>query len=448
MMGHGLFNLVDMIIVARLGVGAVAAVTIGGIILPVAMVLFDGIINVTVALVSQFHGARQDRAARHAAWESLLVTAIAGLAGGAAFFSLAGPLVRFFALQDAATTAGAIAYLRVMAAGMIGMFLILHTTAVLRGVGNSLAPMAILIGANLLNVGLDIALVFGNLGFPRLGVVGAAWATVIAQCLGGLFGFWLLWRGTHGLALRGHRWRLPFRYLRTLVVVGLPTSLQLATRVLAVFFLLRIGREAVAFGEAFLDGVGICIRLEMIAVFLGLGWAAAATPFVGQSLGAGLPDRAARGTWVFVSWAAATMAVIGILLWLFREPVIGFIMPGIGPESLGYALEYLRITVPCYGILAVSLVLSRALNGAGSTKTAMTIDVVLYLAVLLPLATAWSQSGLFGVPEPDPAGAWWAAASVHVLAAILYVIVFLRGHWKRKRLARRRTPMTATAAWS
>lgn len=435
MMGHGLFNLVDMVIVARLGRGAVAAVTIGGIILPVAMVLFDGVVNVAVTLVSQYRGAGASEAAHDAAWESLVITLVAGAGLGAAFFALAGPMVRFFELEDPATVRDGITYLRIMSAGMIGMFLILQTTAVLRGIGNAAWPAAILVGSNVLNVVLDVGLVFGRFGFPGLGVAGAAWATVAAQVLGGLVGLAVLWRGVGGLALRRHRlrWRLP--HLRTLLLVGLPTSAQLSIRVLAVFLLLRLARAAVG-GSAteFVDGVGICIRLEMVAVFLGLGWAAAATPFVGQNLGAGRPDRAAAGAWVLVAWAAATMAVTGLLLWSFQEPVIRFIMPAIGTASLRHAFDYLAVTVPCYGLLAVSLVLSRAMNGAGSTKTAMALDAILYLALLLPLATLLTRTGTPGSPGGSPTGAWWAVAVAHLLAAALYAILFRRGAWRRKRL--------------
>ena len=82
-----------------------------------------------------------------------------------------------------------------------------------------------------------------------------------------------------------------------------------AALVLFLIFLLKIAQEAYPGRAEFLvAGVGICIRLEMVAVFLGCGWGAAATTLVGQNLGARRPDRASRGTWVMVifgvSWTS------------------------------------------------------------------------------------------------------------------------------------------------
>lgn len=434
MMGHGLFNLVDLVIVARVGQGAVAAVTLAGIVITAAMLIFDGVSNVTVAMVAHAHGARLRRMVHDVAWESLWLGVGAGVVGGAVFYFLSAPVVDYFRLADPGTVGDATEYLEVMAAGMITMFLIMQTTAVLRGVGDPLWPAAILIGANLLNIFLDIAMVYGKWGFPEMGVVGAAWATVISRGLGGLLGLWLIWRGTSGVCLRRIRFRRPFKYLRTLTFVGLPTSLQLAVRVIAVLFLLRIAREAeTASAEALLDGVGICIRLEMVAVFMGLGWGGGATTLVGQNLGAKRTDRAARGTWITVAYAAGSMAAIGALLLVFQERLFNEIMPDLNPVGYARGEAYLWITVPFYPVMAVAFVLSRALNGAGSTRTPMAIDMFTQLLLMMPLALILSGVGVHGRPL-DTDGAWKAAVVVHALTALVYVWVFRGGRWKHKNL--------------
>lgn len=440
MMGHGLFNVVDLVIVGRVGEGAIASVTISGIILTVVMLVFDGVSNITVALTAQGHGAGRTRAVHDVAWESFWLTVWAGLGSGVLFYALAGPTVGMFDFQNQETVDSGIEYLQIMALGNITMFLIMQTTAVLRGVGNSFWPMVILVGANVLNIVLDIVMVFGYWGFPEMGVVGAAWATVISRGAGGLLGFWLIREGVvEGICLRAYAFRKRFRYLRTLTFVGLPTSLQLSVRVLGVFFTLKIAEAAyLGSSEAFLDGVGVCIRVEMIAVFLGLGWGAAATAIVGQNLGVRRVRRAHVATWILVGYAVLTMGLSGALLWFFREGLFAEIAPMMHPEGALRGFDYLRITIPFYPIMALAFVISRALNGAGSTKAPMIIDLVLYVGVMLPLAGILSGLGVFGLWASDttnPDGVWWATVATHGGAAVAYAFVWKRGHWRRKRLA-------------
>ena len=439
MMGHGLFNLVDLVIVGRVGEGAIASVTISGIVLTVIMLVFDGVSNITVALTAQGHGAGKSKMVHDVAWESFWLTIVTGVFFGALFYLLAGPTVRFFDFERPETEADGISYLEIMSTGTLTMFLIMQTTAVLRGVGNALWPMVILVGANALNIVLDIALVFGYWGFPEMGVAGAAWATVISRGIGGLLGLWLIWHGVKGISLRTHPFRRRFRYLRSLMFVGLPTSLQLAIRVVSVLFLMKIAATAYSGStDAFIDGVGVCVRLETVAVFLGLGWGAAATAIVGQNLGARRVRRANHATWILVFFAVLSMSVVGACLWFFRDGLFAEIGPEISPEGITRGIEYLAITIPFYPVMAFSFVISRALNGAGSTKTPMFIDLVLFFGLMLPLAGILSGVGLFGIGQmetPVPKGAWWAGVAIHGGAAVAYALAWRAGHWRRKRIA-------------
>ncbi len=440
MMGHGLFNLVDLVIVGRVGAGAIASVTISGIVLTIVMLVFDGVSNITVALTAQGHAAGRRNAVHDVAWESFWLTMWAGVVSGALFYFLAEPTVALFEFQRPETVDAGVSYLQVMSIGNIAMFLIMQTTAVLRGLGNAFWPLVILVGANALNILLDILLVFGYWGFPEMGVVGAAWATVIARGIGGLVGLWLLWEGVvEGVCLRAYPFRKRYRYLKSLIFVGLPTSLQLGARVLAVFLLLKLGQAAyTGQPDAFVDGTGLCLRLEMVAVFLGMGWGAAATGIVGQNLGARRVRRANSAAWVLVGYAVVTMSISGACLWFFRDALFAGVGPEIAPEGMAEGADYLAVTIPFYPIMAFAFVISRSLNGAGSTKTPMFIDLFLYLGVLPPLALALSGLGIFGHFETEttsPQGVWWAIVLTHVAASLAYATVWRRGHWRRKRLA-------------
>jgi hypothetical protein len=167
-MGHGVFNLVDAIIVGRVGPGAIAAVTISGLILTVVMLVFDGVSNITAALTAQGHAAGRREQVHAVAWESLWLSVISGVILGVLFWLLARPMVGWFGLEGEQVREEAVTYQAIMSLGTVTMFLIMQATAVLRGVGNSLWPMAILVGSNLLNVLLDVLMVFGYWGFPAM----------------------------------------------------------------------------------------------------------------------------------------------------------------------------------------------------------------------------------------------------------------------------------------
>jgi Na+-driven multidrug efflux pump len=305
-------------------------------------------------------------------------------------------------------------------------------------VGNSFWPVTILVGSNVLNLVLNIGLVFGKFGMPALGVPGSAWATVIARGAGALVGLIVVARGVAGLDFRANRLRRPFRYWKSLLLAGLPSSIQLAVRVVALLVLLQIAKASTtADPKQLIDGVGIAIRLEMIPVFIVFGWGAAATTVVGQNLGAGDARRAAVGAWWTVLYAASTSTLIAVLLWVFRDALFELVMPDIPAVTRELGLDYWRITLPGYAVLAVGAVLSRGLNGAGSTRTGLLIDLLCYVLLLMPAAALISGAGIFGAlrgQAPEPNGAWAALVGVHVLAAIIYTAVFLHGRWKRKEI--------------
>lgn len=438
LMGHGIFNLVDAIIVGRVGEGAIAAVTISGLILMVVMLVFDGVSNITAALTAQGHSAGRTGQVHQVAWESLVLTLVSGISLGVLFWALAGPMVNWFGLEHPGVRREAVNYQEIMSLGTVTMFLIMQTTAVLRGVGNSLWPMVILVGSNLLNVLLDVLLVFGYWGFPEMGVAGAAWATVISRGVGGLAGFWVMWAGIPGLCLRTALFRMEFRYTKSLLFVGLPTSLQLGVRVLSATGLFLIASAAYQGSRtAYVDGLGVCLRLEMVAVFMGMGWGAAATSVVGQCLGARRVRRAHLAALWLVLYGVLSMGACGVLLWIYRYDLFALIGPEVSPEGVAGGVRYLAIMIPAYPLMAIAFVISRALNGAGSVRTPMMIDLLLFIVIGLPVAAATSGAGVLGAwlrPATNPDAVWWTCLVLHAAAAGAYGLVWWLGRWRRKRL--------------
>ncbi|MHC4848917.1 MAG: MATE family efflux transporter [Planctomycetota bacterium] len=432
---HGLFNLADLIIVGKLGDWALAAVNTAGILLMVPMLISTGINNSSIAVVSRNYGMRNYRRANAYTLQSFLLLGFMALVLGVPCYVYADQLNVLIGAQGK-QVGPAGEYLRISAAGIITMFWLMQVTAVLRAGGNARWPMILMIGSNVANVLLSWGLVHGVWGFPKLGVPGAAWGTVIARAIFMMFGLYLITRPTSPVKLILRGFKLRPRMLWNLTRIGIPSSLQFVVRVLAYMAILRLVTN---FGEAVAVHAALAVgfRLDMLATFTGAGWGAGAAAMVGQGLGAGLRDRAAHAGWSAAALNAVMMWGIGALFYVYAPALVAAFGkdPDIDPEftrmhELG--VEYLRIAVFGYGFAGIGITIAQALGGAGSTKTPLFLDTLCFLAIQVPIAyylvTFQTERGF------ERHHLWWSLVGVTAFAALLYTWVWMRGAWKDKQI--------------
>ena len=432
MAGHALFNLVDLFMVAKgVGPGAMGAVHLATTVNMVPMVLYNGIATASIALIARAFGSG-DRA--RAAWisnQGMLICIAAGILFGVGFYVVSGDLIALFPVSGTMETE-AVHYLEIVSAGTITMFLLMQITSAQRGVGDAMWPLVIITSCNLLNMLLDYVFIFGlDLGIFRIetmGVAGAAWATVLARVVGSAWGLYLLWNRDSALRWRWREVVPDFRILVELYRLGLPASGQLAIRVLAVFGLTWIISDVVrdpANQEAAIDAFAIGIRLDILALFSALGWGTAAATLVGQNLGADKEHRAVAATWVAITLNVAMMGAIGGAFIAWAEPIIRFFSDQ--PLVIEYGTYFLKIVAPSYLFLAFTVVLSQALNGAGSTRAPMIIDLCFVLLLQLPVAFLLARY----VPFADKVwGVYLTYSLFNVLLALVYTVWFNKGYWK------------------
>lgn len=430
---HSLFNLVDLIIVGKLGPWALAAVNEAGLIGFIPQLISTGISNASIAVIARNFGMRNYNRANANTLQSFLLLAMVAI-------GLGYPLVRYSreVCQLIGSTGEplpyAAEYLRIMSAGMFTMFALIQVTAVLRAGGNSRWPMILLVGANAFNVFLTICMVHGKLGFPAWGVAGAAWSTVIARGVFALLGLYIITRRSAPVRLILRRIKLRPRMIWNLTRIGIPSSLQYIVRVVAygaiLNFVTHFGQS-----EAMHAALAVGFRLDLLATFTGVGWGAAAAAMVGQALGGGLRGRAEQAGWMAVCLNILLMGGIGVAYYIWAPWLMAFF--GRDPRedlrfymmySLG--IEYLRIAVFGYAFAGIGITLAQALNGAGSTKTPLLLDAIGFLVFQIPLAAyicfrpeIYSRRDL-----------WWTLVLTTALAAALYAIVWNRGHWKHKKI--------------
>jgi putative MATE family efflux protein len=287
-------SLIDLFWVGRLGSESVAALAVSGSILFLLWPLVMGMSVGTVALVSRHTGAGRTDLAAVAAGQSLVLSVAAGLAVGAAGLAGLGGLLRL--MGPAPAVAGlAQNYLTVSFAGYATVFLLALSGSALQGAGQARLPMTAMILANLTNLALDPVLIFGWFGCPALGVRGAAVATVLSQATGCALLISALGRGVPGLRLDLGDLRLRAGMVWDLFRIGIFSAGQMLARSLMGFALFRI---VAGCGTAALAGYGIGMRFHQVILLPSFALGNAAAALVGQNLGAGRPDRAARGAWL------------------------------------------------------------------------------------------------------------------------------------------------------
>lgn len=431
MAGHACFNLVDLLMVGRLGAAAVAGVHVATTVNFLPMIFANGISVVTLARMSQLLGAGRDTEARALSTRAFWLLTWLGLALGIAMALGTGPCVDVQGVSGAARDAG-FHYLLISNLGTVTMFSLLQASTSLRAQGETLAPFLLLIGCNLLNIGLNWWLIFGfePLGIPALGAPGAAYATVTARFLGALVAGALLARRGRPLRLGWVAPPLPRGTLWITVVGSLPNSVQMAVRALTVIVLTRIASDIA--GQGAVAALGVTTRLDTVVLFGAAGFASAATAIAGRNLGA----REIRRARVAVRWAGAYAllfaAVPAACFALLAESIVRTFIAEADALVVDAAREYLLMAAFWYPLAAYSLALGGGINGSGRMVPPMVLDLLAFVGFLLP-AVITIVSLVDGVSMGT---VWVVLVAANLLLALGYLVYVERGRWLRRVLPR------------
>lgn len=437
------FNLVDAWLVSRIDAELVGpslgAIGICDQIAAIGTIVSYGVSTATAAIVAQRAGCGDREGVRRVAWQSMLVVGALSLA-----FGLLGGLAPRFVLRDVVGAKGQVAelgasYLQVMLAGSFSIFFLLQVTAIQRALGSAKTPASLLVLSNVLNLFLAVLLVYGPgpapaplawgpplaraLGVPRLQLLGAAWATVIARTLA-LVPLLVVTSRRFELFGRGSRRSPDRRTLGELLSIAWPSSAQLVVRIAAMLLTHAIVARAFTTerDQSATTALGVVFRLETMALFVALGWGSAAQTFVGQALGAGRPSRASRAGWMAAGYAALLMAAIAAAYRLEGAAIVAFFDSD--PVVGRMATSYLDQVGPSYVGLGLGIVLGSAMTGAGATRTTLAVDLVVTLLVQIPVEMA-----AIAIAGASPERLWSAVGAVYVTSGVAYTFVYRRGRF-------------------
>lgn len=419
---ESLFAVVDIFFVSKLGDPAMAAVGLTESMLTLVYTAAMGLGIGTTAMVARRTGEGDREGAARATVQAVVLgfgaAALIGVAGAV----FAPDLLRLMGADEAVVETGT-SYTRIMLGGNVVIMLLFLQNAAFRGAGDAATAMRVLWLANGLNIVLDPLLIFGLGPFPELGVQGAAVATTIGRGTAVLVQMHVLLRRGGNLRVRRPDLRLRPAVMARLVRLSATGALQTLIGTASWILLVRV---TAAFGSAALAGYVIGVRIVLFALLPAWGLANAAATMVGQSLGAGQPERAERAVWLACKMNLAFLGVVGVVFFAFAPALAGLF--GGSAETADVAASCLRIVAAGFFFYAYGMVLTAAFNGAGAVWTPTVINLFCFWLWEVPLA--WLLAFPLGM---GPNGVFLAIAIAFSTLAVVSGALFKRGSWKTAR---------------
>ena len=409
-----LYNITDMAWIGLLGSKAVAGVGVGGMFTwfsqgLAAMARMGGQVQVAQCIGR----GERDRAHRFAQAAVQLAT-LMGMAYAVISLLFTRQMVGFFQLTDPEAQTAALAYTKIACGLIVFSFLTLTMTGLYTAQGDSKTPfLANLIGL-VTNMILDPVLVLGPGPFPKLGVVGAAIATVTAQAIVMtimILGVFIQKKENvlKGISLTA---KIPKEYLSGICRIGIPTAIQ-GMAYCAISMVLT--RMVSAYGAEAVATQRVGGQIESISWNTADGFAAALNAFIAQNYGAGKMDRVRKGyrasLWTVGIWGL----LISFVFICFPQAIADIFFHE--PKAVATAVGYLVIIGFSEAFMCVELTTVGALSGLGRTRLCSIISIT-FTSARIPLAII--LGGLIGL-----SGIWRALSVTSIVKGIIFTCTFL-----------------------
>ncbi len=421
MVMESLFAVADVFWVSHLGAEAVATVGLTESLMIIVYTLAVGLSIAATAVVARRTGEQDADGAARSAVQALALGGLVALALSVAGALAAPQLLRLMGASPGVLASGT-TFTRVMLGGSATAFMLFIVNAAFRGAGDAAVAMRVLWLANGLNILLGPLLVFGVGPFPRMGVTGAAVATTLGRGVGVLYALHQLFRGSDHLRVARKHLVLEVKTMLRLLRLSLNGTFQVLVSSLSWIGLIRL---MAAFGSGPMAGYTIAIRLVLFAILPAWGLSNAAATLVGQSLGAGKPDRAEQAVWQAARYNLAFLGGLGLLFQLLAPWIVGAFTSD--PQVAPVAIFGLRAVAAGFPFFAFGMVLTQAFNGAGDTATPTWINLGVFWLFQLPLAWALARQ-----PSIGYRGIFLAVLAAYSLLAVVSAYLFRKGRWRSR----------------
>ncbi len=416
--GYGIINAIW--VGNLLGRDAVGAVAVSFPLFLGMLALTTGASIATTIMISRAYGAKNLPMIRKVVNNSASIAIFIIILIPAAGILFSGFILKALGTPDEIMPIAS-SYLKITFISFIFMYLSTLVVSILRGIGNTVTPMTFIIISTVINAILDPVLIMGLGPIPRLGLNGAAFATLIASStatIAGIIYSRVKYRdlpvNPSGLSLEGY-------VISKIVMIGLPSFIQQILISMGYGFITVFVNS---FGPPAIAAFGIAGRIDGIVAMPAMAVMMSVSALTAQNLGANKPERIKEiFKWGIIVNIPVVLS-ISMLCYLFPETVMKLFVRD--PEVIVNGIKYFHIVGLGYLFYTLIYVSNGVINGAGKTITTMLITLVSLCLVRIPFAGFLSRTGL-GID-----GIWLAIVMSLFLTAITSLLYYLSGRWKKR----------------
>lgn len=401
-----------------LGGNAVGATAASFPIVFMLIALASGATMATTILISQYFGAKNFQMVRKVVNTSFSISLVLSLVLTIAGVLLSDPILRLMSTPEAIFPLAS-GYLKISFAGVLFFYFSFLLTSILRGIGDTMTPLLFLVISTVLNAILDPLLIIGIGPFPKLGLNGAALASLIAQIVAVLLAMIYLSKKNPIVAFHPRELEFDRSIALLIAKIGFPSMIQQTLVSVGMAFVTSFVN---AFGATATAAFGAASRIDSLAMMPSMAMAVAASTLSGQNLGAGKPERIKQAfRWGILLNLLMVSAVV-LVACLFPRMILSAFVHD--PAILDIGVHYLWIVAPGYLFFAVMFVSNGIINGSGRTMVTMFITLFALWLFRVPLAAYLSHTslGLRGI---------WLAMTIGFAASMcMSLAYYFSGRWK------------------
>ena len=425
MLIQALYNIVDSIFVSRFDPNGLTAVSLAMPFQMLMIALSTGMGTGINSLLSRRLGERNPEGARRGAWNGLLIEVLGSVLFILFGLLLAGQTMGLVVSDNLANKESIFSmgtsYLTIVTAASTGLFVAIYFERMLQATGNSVLSMVTQLCGALTNIILDPIMIFGLLGCPRMGVSGAAIATVIGQFVSASIGFVLNQKKNPELRLNVKDAVINRHDLSGIISVGLPSTIMAS-----IGSVMNIGMNAILSGfaqsNAALNVMSVYFKLQSFIFMPVFGLSNGIIAIIAYNFGARIRERVYSCIKVALIWAGVIMLIGTLVFMIFPGQLMAIFESEaeaeITAQMTDIGIVAMRIISASFLLAAVGIILSTVFQAVGRGTYSMIISICRQLVILLPVA--WLIASLTG----DVKAVWWCFPAAELFALILCLFYY------------------------
>ncbi|MEW5818249.1 MAG: MATE family efflux transporter, partial [Spirochaetota bacterium] len=411
---------VSRLFLSRLGEEYLSASMSGGLTQFMLSSFFIGTVGYVNALVAQLYGAERKEECAEATFQAVLLAAACY-----PLLLVISPLARYLFLlsgQQPVQIALGYEYFQTLVFGSIFLVLRFAVSGFFLGIGRTTAVMLANLTAMLISIPANYVFIFGKLGFPAMGLRGAALGTISGNMIAFIILFTLFLRPGNRREFNTHKcFRLNRRFIEILLRFGLPTGFEMFLNMSAFNIFLQFMHS---YGIHVAAAVTITFNWDIVAFIPMIGMSNAATALVGQNIGAGDYEEAKHSTYVALRVAWIYSGSMMLLFLFATRHLVGTFASGFDGNTrdiIVLASVMLRLASIYTLADSAQLIFTGALRGAGDTRWVMLMSVGLHWAF------AVVSIFIIRVVKADPVTVWIFFIGLIVCLGIAMFLRFRSG---------------------